>query len=56
VPESLRPAYAKPNEHLKGSDAEIVERVKAEVWKVHGDALTQLGIDLKNLTIEGRRA
>lgn len=54
VPESELPTY-KPREHLKGSDAALVERVKAEFLAVHGEKLAPLGIAAKHILLEGRR-
>lgn len=54
VPEEDLPEY-KPREHLKGVDAELVERVKAEIMAVHGDALASVGLDGKAVLMEGRR-
>ena len=48
------PQY-REREHLKGIDAELIERVRAEVAHVHGPALAGLGLDSKAIVAEGRR-
>ncbi|BDA42682.1 probable protein AGENET DOMAIN (AGD)-CONTAINING P1 at N-terminal half [Coccomyxa sp. Obi] len=54
VPQEELPSY-KPREHLKGSDAALVERVKAEILSAHGDKLAAVGVDTKTVLLEGRR-
>lgn len=54
IPQKELPSY-KPREHLKGSDAALVERVKAEVLAAHGDKLAAIGVDTKTILLEGRR-
>lgn len=54
VPQEELPSY-KPREHLKGADAALVERVKAEVLAAHGEKLAAMGIDAKAVLLEGRR-
>ncbi len=54
MPESELPSY-KAREHLKGTDAALVERVKAEVLAVYGKKLAGMGITPKHVLMEGRR-
>lgn len=54
VPKEELPSY-KPREHLKGLDAALVARVKAEILAVHGEKLAAMGMDIKTILLEGRR-
>lgn len=54
VPKSELPSY-KPKEHLKGVDAALVERVKAEVVNAYGKDLAAIHLYNKDILIEGRR-
>ena len=49
IPEEERQTYSKPREHIKGSDAALLERVADEFHAVHGRALAALGIDLPKI-------
>ena len=54
VPAAELPEY-REREHLKGADAALVERVRAEIAHVHGAALAGLGLEPKVIVTEGRR-
>ena len=49
IPEEERQTYSKSREHIKGSDAALLERVAGEFYAVHGRALAPLGIDLPKI-------
>ncbi|CAL8467664.1 g7202 [Coccomyxa elongata] len=54
VPKEELPSY-KPREHLKGVDAALVARVKAEIMTGYGEKLAAMGMDAKTILLEGRR-
>ena len=54
MPKEKLPQY-KEREHLKGADAALVDRVRAEFAAVHGAALAAVGVDAKAMLAEGRR-
>lgn len=55
MPVEFLPSYSKSSEHLKGTDVDLIERVKAEILKVYGKQLAEVGIDAKAIGTEGRR-
>jgi hypothetical protein len=55
VPRSERPTYDTPSQHLKGSDAELLNRVLAETWHVYGTQLHEAGLDTGKYSTEARR-
>lgn len=54
VPQEELPQY-REREHLKGADAALIERVRAEFAAAHGAALAAAGVDAKAMLAEGRR-